>query len=112
MSPQIYSKIMADFQQIFAADCVLMTKICIFLFFHKIASKSQQLLIISACLMFRIFQPNHAKKLFLWRYIDTKISSRSKKSYKNDDSFQPLQTFADYPQSQPKQFMDYGILNI
>jgi hypothetical protein len=36
---------MTVFQQIFAPFCALMTKLCIFLFFSKLASKFQQLLI-------------------------------------------------------------------
>jgi hypothetical protein len=89
MTQQRNSKFMAHFQQIFALFCVLMTKICIFLFFLTSASKSHPLLITSQVFrfysvkyhqtfdgksrpIFRKSKPNPAKKLFLWRYSDTR----------------------------------------
>jgi hypothetical protein len=45
MSPHISSSFLAPFQQIFALFCVLMTEICILLFFSNLASKLIQLLI-------------------------------------------------------------------
>jgi hypothetical protein len=45
MTQQIDGNLMTLFQQIFAAFCVFMTEICIFLSLYILASKSQQLLI-------------------------------------------------------------------
>jgi hypothetical protein len=45
MPQQICGKFMTGRQQIFASFCILMTKICIFLFFHISASKLGELLI-------------------------------------------------------------------
>jgi hypothetical protein len=45
MTQQQHGKLMAGFEQIFALFCVLMTEICISLFFHFSASKMPRLLI-------------------------------------------------------------------
>jgi hypothetical protein len=82
------------FQQIFATYCVLMAEICILLFSSNLASKSQQLLITNSAPIFRKSKRNQVKTFLLWRYSDTRFSLRSKLYYKNNDSFQPLQTFA------------------
>jgi hypothetical protein len=83
---------LTNFQQIFAAFCVLMTESCISLFYFTSASKYHRLLIKDKTSIFRKSKQNRAKNLFLWRYSDTRISLRSKLYYKNNDSFQPLQT--------------------
>jgi hypothetical protein len=113
MTRQQNGKFMTRFRQIFAAYCVLLADLCILLFYQNLASKSQLLLIKDKTSIFRKSKPNPAKKFFLWRYSDTKwraVTSRrhlrSKKSYKNNDSFQPLQTkqgfFCEYPVSSLK----------
>jgi hypothetical protein len=61
MPQQSNGKLMAVFQQIFAAGCVLMTKICIFLFFSNLASKFSELLIRTIC-----FFTNRIQREFLF----------------------------------------------
>jgi hypothetical protein len=67
-------KFPTHFQQIFAAFCLLLPDLYIFLFFSILASKSRSLLITNDAFKTQKFKPNSKRILFKCRYSDTRIN--------------------------------------